>query len=71
MKQSKTPIQSLLLHYVYHKIMGKRITIVMDDDIDIKLRNIQGKLIAKDHKSYSYSRVVNVALRKQLKLSIK
>ena len=47
--------------------MGKRVTIVIDDDLDKKLRYIQAKIIQKDQISCSYSRVLNKALRKVLK----
>jgi predicted transcriptional regulator len=47
--------------------MSKRITIMIDDDLDKKLRLIQAKEITKTSSSISYSRVVNDMLRKQLK----
>ena len=47
--------------------MSRRITIVMDDDMDKKLRLKQAKLIAKYQTAYSYSRVLNETLRKELK----
>jgi len=47
--------------------MAKRITIMIDDAIDKKLRLIQAKQIANTSSSVSYSRVVNETLRKQLK----
>ncbi len=47
--------------------MSKRVTIMIDDDMDAKLRIRQGRLIEKDKKSISYSRVLNDALRKNLK----
>lgn len=47
--------------------MSKRITIVVDDDIDKKLRNVQANVIKKRHTTYSYSRVINDLLREQLK----
>ena len=48
-------------------IMGKRVTIVIDDDLDKKLRLRQAKLIQQKQSSYSYSRVLNETLRKVLK----
>ena len=47
--------------------MAKRVTIMIDDDIDKKLRLLQSKLIAKNNESVSYSRVINDELKKQLK----
>ena len=47
--------------------MGKRISIMIDDDLDKKSRLLQAKLIAKTNESVSYSRVINQELRKQLK----
>jgi hypothetical protein len=40
----------------------KRLTIVIDSEIDSKLREIHGQLIAADSKNYSFSRVVNLML---------
>jgi len=47
--------------------MAKRITIMMDDDIDKKLRLIQAKQIAKTNSGVSYSQVINQTLKKELK----
>jgi len=47
--------------------MSKRVTIVIDDDLDKKLRTLQAKIIQKEHASYSFSRVVNDTLHKVLK----
>jgi len=47
--------------------MAKRITIMIDDVIDKKLRLIQAKQISKTNSSVSYSSVINEVLRKQLK----
>ena len=46
--------------------MAKRITIMIDEDLDKKLRMIQAKQIAKDNKSVSYSKVLNEAVRTRL-----
>ena len=45
----------------------KRVTIMLDDDLDQELRDRQAKLIKKTQSSYSFSRVLNEVLRKQLK----
>ena len=47
--------------------MGKRITIVLDDDLVKKLHEKQAKLIKESTKSVSFSRVVNDTLRKGIK----
>jgi len=44
--------------------MGKRVTIMIDDDLDKKLRQHQAKMIQQKQKSYSYSKTINEALRK-------
>lgn len=46
--------------------MSKRVTIMVDEDIDAKLRKRQASIIAKKQCSYSYSRVINELLRKAL-----
>ncbi len=48
--------------------MSKRVTIMIDDDIDKKLRNLQAKIIARDQVSHSYSKTLNDLLRKSLKM---
>jgi predicted transcriptional regulator len=47
--------------------MAKRITIMIDDDLDKKLRSIQAKAIQSTTSSVSYSKVINETLRKKLK----
>jgi hypothetical protein len=47
--------------------MGKRITIVLDDDLVKKLREKQAKLIKETTKSVSFSSVINETLRKGIK----
>ena len=47
--------------------MAKRITIMIDDDLDKKLRLRQAKLISQEQTSYSFSRVINEVIRKSLK----
>ena len=45
----------------------KRVTIMLDDDLDQKLRDRQAKLIRETQGSYSFSKVLNEVLRKVLK----
>lgn len=47
--------------------MSKRITIMIDNDLDKKLRTYQAKQIEKFQKTYSYSKAINDILRKSLK----
>ncbi len=47
--------------------MGKRITIVLDDDLAKKLRIIQSKMIAKSSSHKSFSKVINEKLEKGIK----
>lgn len=47
--------------------MAKRVTIIIDDAIDKKLRILQAKKIVKSSSTVSYSRVINEELRKTLK----
>ena len=46
---------------------GKRITIILEDDLLKKLHAIQAKLTIESQKSVSFSRVLNEQLRKSLK----
>jgi len=47
--------------------MTKRVTIMIDDDIDKKIRQMQAKMIMTASKSVSFSKVLNLVLRKALK----
>ena len=47
--------------------MSKRVTIMIDDDLDKKLRMRQAKMIQQEQSSYTYSKVLNESLRKILK----
>ena len=47
--------------------MGKRITVVLDDDLDRKIRLRQAKMIQQNQTAYSFSKTVNEVLRKSLK----
>ena len=46
--------------------MAKRVTIMIDDDLDKKVRLKQAKLIQKTNSSVSFSQVINETLRKSL-----
>lgn len=48
-------------------MMSKRVTIMIDDENDKKLRLRQAKMIQQEQSSYSYSKVLNETLRKVLK----
>lgn len=47
--------------------MVKRVTIVLDDDLDKKLRLKQAKIIKDTYTTCSFSKVLNDTLRKNLK----
>lgn len=47
--------------------MSKRITIMLDDDLDKKLRLKQAKMIQNTNGTYSFSKMLNEVLRKALK----
>ncbi len=47
--------------------MRKRVTIMIDEELDKKLRLRQAKMIQQEQSSYSYSRALNDCLRKVLK----
>lgn len=46
--------------------MSKRVTILIDDDLNKSLRLLQAKQITKDHAYHSFSKVVNETLREVL-----
>ena len=46
--------------------MAKRVTIMLDEDLDKKLRMIQAKLIQSTNMSISFSEVINETLRKKV-----
>jgi len=56
-----------ILEYTNQNVMAKRITVVLDDELVKKLRNVQSKKIMKSKKSISFSSVINEELRKSLK----
>jgi len=46
--------------------MARRVTIMIDDDLDKKLRSIQSKTIQSTSSSFSYSKALNETIRKKL-----
>jgi hypothetical protein len=46
--------------------LAKRISIMLDDDIDRKIRLMQSKIIKKENKSISFSSVINLLLEENL-----
>ena len=44
-----------------------RVTIMLDDDLDKKLRLLQAKRITADQSTHSFSSVLNDVIRKTLK----
>ncbi|MCV0401958.1 MAG: hypothetical protein K5777_08310 [Nitrosopumilus sp.] len=55
--------------YIHDRMggMGKRITLVLDDDLITKLRKIQSEKIQKENRSVSFSEIVGEVLTKKLK----
>jgi hypothetical protein len=47
--------------------MSKRVTIMIDEDLDKKIRLRQAKMIQQEQTSYSYSKTLNEIIRKSLK----
>ena len=47
--------------------MSKRVTIMIDDDLDKKIRLRQAKWIQQNQTSHSYSKTLNEVIRKSLK----
>jgi len=56
----------LNINFIQHENMSKRITIVLDDDLEKKLRALQAKTIAKTNQSCSFSKVINDILKQKL-----
>lgn len=48
--------------------MSKRVTVMLDDDVDKKIRLKQSKEIQNSMSSVSFSKVLNAILRKGLNL---
>ena len=46
--------------------MARRVTIMIQDDLDKKIRAYQAKKIQKENSTYSYSKTVNELLRKAI-----
>ena len=46
--------------------MARRITIMLDDDLNKKIRILQSKTIQKENKSASFSKIINSLLAKQI-----
>ena len=47
--------------------MGIRVTVLIDDEIMTKIRNLQSKMIKESSKSVSFSRVINRVLEDGLR----
>ena len=48
-------------------LMPKRVTVVISDELDKKIRNLQAKMIQSSTSNVSYSGVINDILKKELK----
>lgn len=47
--------------------MSKRVTIMIDNDLDAKVRNFQAQQIKSSSDGYSYSKAVNTILARVVK----
>lgn len=54
-------------HFAKSYALIRRHTIVLDEDLEKKLRHLQADLIKKTDKSVSFSQVINETLKKGLK----
>lgn len=48
------------------KVMTKRVTIVINRDLDKKIREYQSRKIQKENASFSYSKAINELLKKSI-----
>jgi len=46
--------------------LTKRITVMLDDDVDKKIRHLQAKIIQQTQTSYSFSKAINDVLKGKL-----
>jgi len=46
--------------------MGRRVTVMIEDSLDKKVRQFQAKMIQKENSTYSFSKAVNDLIRKTL-----
>jgi len=46
--------------------MGRRVTVMIEDGLDKKIRNYQAKILQKNNSTYSYSKAVNDLIRKAI-----
>ncbi|MCA9812249.1 MAG: hypothetical protein KC483_05240 [Nitrosarchaeum sp.] len=45
--------------------MAKRITIMLDEELDKKIRVLQAKMIQNENRSVSFSKVINEVIKKK------
>ena len=57
---------TVLIQWMVMRVMGRRVTIMIEDSLDKKIRQFQAKIIQKENSTYSYSKAVNDLLRKTL-----
>ncbi len=46
---------------------GVRVTVMLDEDLVRRARKLQSKLMMRDNKGYSFSKILNMILRGELK----
>ena len=47
-------------------IMSRRVTIMIDEELDKKIRQFQAKKMQKENITYSYSKAINDLIRKSI-----
>ena len=47
--------------------MARRVTVMIDSELDKKLRTMQAKMIQKENRAISYSHVINLLLQETMK----
>ena len=61
-------ITTLITPFVTPITMAKRVTIMISDELDKKVRNAQARIIKSTNETCSYSKVVNMVLARRIVL---
>ena len=56
----------VLIQNIRNSHMGRRVTIMIEDSLDKKIRQFQAKVMQKENSTYSYSKAVNDLLKKSI-----
>ena len=66
MEFTNEKIDVVFIQWTVLWLMGRRVTIMIEDNLDKKIRQFQSKMMQKENATYSYSKAVNVLLKKSL-----